>query len=113
MGWLERMKLDGAAKRYARRLPRALREGWGGAKTYTPAQIRKAIDTAGLDPAYAVFGYAAFLPEEDFALAVAGLPIQAPYAEARERLLRFLPGGASAFDPPPMNEYTKFPGPGS
>ncbi len=105
MGWLARLKLRAAARRYARRLPAELRAGWGASKTYTQGQVDRAIGTAGLDPKYAVLGYAIFLAEEAFDAAAAPLPVRLPRDEARTLFARGLPGRASAVEPAAPNAY--------
>jgi hypothetical protein len=67
MGWFAKWRLNRAAKQYARRLPRRLRQGWGGSKTYTRGQIDTAVRDLRLDPRYVFIAYAVFLPPEDTA----------------------------------------------
>lgn len=93
MGWLASFRLNGKAKRYARRLPIALFRGWGVSAFFTPGQIRAAAKTARLDPRYIALGYAGFLPREEYNSAVAALSIKLDYDDARTRLVKFTPGG--------------------
>ena len=65
MGWFARWRLNRAAKQYARRLPRRLRQGWGASKTYTRGQIDAAVGDLRLDANYVFIAYAVFLSPED------------------------------------------------
>jgi hypothetical protein len=64
MSLLFKLWKNRAAKRYARKLPRGLRKGWGKSRSYTPGQIQATVKALKLDPRFIVFGYAAFLSEE-------------------------------------------------
>src|ERR1044071_3597567 len=91
MGWLHRLRLHRAAKRYARRLGPYLARAYGPSEFYTPAQIRAAVAKTGLNPNFIILGYAGFLPEEGFAAVAGGAPIYIPYQDARDLVQRFLP----------------------
>ena len=105
MGWLDRLRIARAAKRYAQRLPGGLVEGWRGSDIYTPAQIRVAVKALKLDQRFIALGYAAFLPREDFEALRPEMQVALDYDEARAAFARWRPGGASAFDPPPASSY--------
>ena len=60
------IRLRKAAKRFARELPRKLSNDYGASKTYTPPQIVRAVERAGLPTDYICLGFAAFLTEETF-----------------------------------------------
>src|ERR1700743_639430 len=55
-----------AARRYAKRLPDVLHQGYGASEQYTPAQIAAAVRRADLPQQYIAIGYAAFLAEDAF-----------------------------------------------
>jgi hypothetical protein len=67
MDWFAKWRLKRAAKHYAQRLPRRLRQGWGASKTYTQGQIDAAVRDLRLDPRYVLIAYAVFLLPEDLA----------------------------------------------
>jgi hypothetical protein len=60
------MRLRQAARRFARQLPRQLRSDYGASETYTPPQIVRAVNRAGLPTKYICIGLAGFLTEEAF-----------------------------------------------
>ncbi len=91
-----KLRLRHAAKHYARSLPPALRRGWGVCKHYTPAQIRRAAENAGLDLRYIALGYAAFLPVETFDALRPDMPVALSYEDARSAFLRHRPAAASS-----------------
>ena len=91
MGWLHRLRLRRAAKRYARHLGPHLSRAYGPSEFYTPGQIRAAVAKTGLNPKFIVLGYAAFLPEEGFVAVASGAPIYIPYQDARDLVQRFRP----------------------
>jgi hypothetical protein len=91
MWLLSTFALNRAAKRYARELPGQLRRSYGGAKRYTPAQIRRAVGEAGLDEQYAGLAYAGHLTEDEFRPLGIKMPNGISYAEARALLARFGP----------------------
>jgi hypothetical protein len=62
---------EAAAKPYAQRLPRRLRQGWGASKAYTQGQIDAAVRDLRLNPKYVFIAYAAFLAPKDPASAQA------------------------------------------
>jgi hypothetical protein len=70
-----KLKLRFAARRYARRLPSALKRGWGASGNYSPPQIIKAANSAGLDLNFIAIGYAAFLRREQFDLLRSEMPV--------------------------------------
>ena len=91
-------RLRSAAKRHAARLPRQVHTDYGARETYTPAQIRKSAERAGLPAAYTALGDAAFRTED----ASAALPPPAPargQAAVRELLARFTPPRRSSAAP--------------
>ena len=65
MGWFAKWRLNRAARRYALRLLRRLRQGWGTSKTYTQGQIDAAVLDLRLDPKYVFIAYAVFLSPDD------------------------------------------------
>jgi hypothetical protein len=89
MNLLFAIQKNRAAKRYARRLPGALRKGWGRSASYTPGQVQAAVKILRLDPRFIVFGYAAFLSEEAFAEIYANGPPLVSRESARETFHRF------------------------
>ncbi len=97
-GWLQTLRLHRAAKSYARKLPRFLAEGWGGSKTYTPAQIEVAVRELKLDRAFIALGFARFLSEEQFNALQDRMAGTVSYDEARGLFDRFTPW-ASNWDP--------------
>lgn len=99
MNLLFAIQKNRAAKRYARRLPGALRKGWGRSASYTPGQIQSAVKTLRLDPRFIVFGYAAFLSEEAFAEVYAATPPPIPREAAREAFVRFVSFGLGSWNP--------------
>ena len=99
MSLLFTLRKNGAAKRYARKLPAALRNGWGRSASYTPGQIQAAVRTAKFDPEFIVFGYAAFLSEEAFAEVYADIPPPIPRDAAREAFVRFVSFGLGFWNP--------------
>ena len=66
MGWLYDWRCGRAIKGYARRLPRLLVKDYGGAKAYTPAQIRATILRHGLNPHFVSYAVAMFSDRERF-----------------------------------------------
>jgi hypothetical protein len=91
MGWWGAVLRNHAAKRYARRLPAALVEGWGGSKFYTQAQIDTAVHSLKLDPRHIVLAHATYLPREQFEALAAQTPLPMTYLEARELFRSFVP----------------------
>ncbi len=83
MNWLDRILLNRAAKKYARRLPAEMRRCWGAGETYTLGQIKTAIASLKLPERWAVLGYAAFLNEAEFATMSSALPVGLTYDSAR------------------------------
>jgi hypothetical protein len=111
MNWFDRISLNRAASRYARRLPDEMRRCWGAGETYTPGQIRTAIAALELPPRWAALGYAAFLSEAEFAANAAAYPVALPYGTARACFERHR---VKAFRTPYAFEGTKdglLPGP--
>jgi hypothetical protein len=99
MSLLFTLRKNGAARRYARKLPAALRKGWGRSASYTPGQIQAAVRSVKLDPKYIVFGYAAFLSKEAFAEVYADAPPPIPREAARKTFVRFVTFGLGAWNP--------------
>ena len=91
MGFLSDWRQRRAARAYATKLGSWLAEAFGAAATYTPPQIRRAIEVLHLDAEYVAFGYAAFLPRKDYDPLAARLPIRLSYGRARALLLRYGP----------------------
>ena len=88
MRWWGNFLIYRAADSYARRLPAILNKNWGASETYTPGQIDVAVATARLNPRYVALAYAAFLPEEAYAVLKANLPLPLTYGGARATLRR-------------------------
>lgn len=65
-GWIAKLRLRSAARRYARSLGPRLRRDYGAGVHYTPGQIRTAAAKCKLPTAYLSIGFAAFLPEVAF-----------------------------------------------
>jgi len=93
MNVLRRLSLRRAAKQYARRLGPHLHRAYGTAEHYTPAQIRSAATKLGLDSRYIALGYAAFMPEDEYASMAEQTPTAIPYRDACELVARFRPAG--------------------
>lgn len=88
MNWFAGRKRDKAVARYARTLPGRLARDYGASSCYTRGQIDKAIAALKLDPEFAAYGHAMFLPETDYDA------ITPSYAEARAAFIRKMPGQA-------------------
>ncbi len=91
MGFLSAWRQRRAARAYATKLGPWLAHAFGATATYTPAQIRRAIEVLHLDARYVAFGYAAFLARKDFDALVSRLPVRLSYGQARALLLRHGP----------------------
>jgi hypothetical protein len=91
MGFLSDWRQRRSARAYAAKLGPWLAHSFGAAATYTPAQIRRAIEVLHLDVQYIAFGYAAFLARRDYDPLVARLPVRLSYGQARALLLRYGP----------------------
>ncbi len=103
MNWLQRMAMRRAAKRYGRRLPRMMAEGWGVSEFYTVGQIRSALGRLKISGPYDAIAYAAFLPEADFVACQAEHAVPMAYEEARDLFERYCPrplNSAYWYDPP-------------
>jgi hypothetical protein len=55
-----------AIKSYITKLPRMLAKDYGASKTYTPRQVRSAIERSNLDAFYSCFGIAMFSSRAEF-----------------------------------------------
>ena len=93
--WMEVAGRRRAARRFARRLPPLMIEGWGASETYTVGQVVAALRSAGLDGAHDTIAYAGLLSEADFLASRASEP-GLPYHQARELFVQALPGGSWA-----------------
>ena len=91
MGFLSDWRQRRSARAYATKLGPWLADSFGAAATYSPAQIRRAIELLHLDAQYVAFGYAAFLTRKDYDPLVSRLPIRLSYGQARALLLRYGP----------------------
>jgi len=91
MGFLSDWRQRRSARAYATKLGPWLAHSFGAAATYSPAQIRRAIEVLHLDEHYVAFGYAAFLDRKDYDPLVSRLPIRLSYGQARALLLRYGP----------------------
>jgi hypothetical protein len=91
MGLFTRWHLRKAARRYATGLGPALAAAYGGSEHYTADQIRLTVDRVALDTRFIAFGYAAFLPREQFDALQPHMPIQLSYDEALSLLERYRP----------------------
>ena len=107
MGWLLTLRKRRAAKRYARKLPKRLKHGWGFSEYYTPGQIKASVKKLKLNPTFIAIGYAAFLPRETYASLGAEMPVQMSYEEARALFDRYFPLElwSAAWEPAPENSY--------
>lgn len=101
MRWLERFKRERAARRLARRVPSALRAGWGGSEFYTPGQIARVLRDLKLDGPHARLAYAAFLTREDFQAHV-GDDAAWTYDQARALFFRHIPTSAISYTHDPI-----------
>jgi hypothetical protein len=91
MRWLKNRRINRAAKEYALKLPKRLKDGWGFSEYYTPGQISVSVKKLGLDPNYIALGYARFLPENQFNQLRSEMPIQLSYEDARAAFIRYVP----------------------
>ena len=91
MGFFSDWRQRRSARAYATKLGPWLAQDFGVAATYTPAQIRRAIEVLRLDAHYVAFGYAAFLARKDYDPLVSRLPVRLSYGQARALLLRYGP----------------------
>jgi hypothetical protein len=91
MGFLSDWRQRRSARAYATKLGPWLAHSFGAAATYSPTQIRRAIEMLHLDAQYVAFGYAAFLARKDYDPLVSRLPIRLSYGQARALLLRYGP----------------------
>ena len=91
VGWLRRLQMRRAAKQYARRLGPHLQRAYGAAEHYSAPQIRAGVVKLGLKPRFTAIGYAAFLPEDQYASAALSAQIRLSYDDARELFERFRP----------------------
>lgn len=91
MGFFSDWRQRRSARAYATKLGPWLAHSFGAAATYSPAQIRRAIEVLHLDEHYVAFGYAAFLARQDYDPLVSRLPIRLSYGQARALLLRYGP----------------------
>jgi len=89
--WLQNFRKKRAAKAYARKLPRLLKQSWGFSDHYTPAQIKTSAKKLGLDLRYVAFGYAGFLPPETYESLRSEMPIDMTFDEARELFEYYFP----------------------
>jgi len=101
-GWLRRWQMRRAVKPYAGRLGPYLQRAYGAAEHYSAGQIRTGVGRLRLNPRFIVFGYAAFLPEDQYVSAALNAPIRLSYAHARELFERFRPpksvGGSNYYE---------------
>jgi len=94
------MNLLGNARRqraiaaYARTLPTRLVRDYGASTTYTPGQIARAIANLKLDPAYAAYAYATFLPEDAYRALQPAMPATPTYTEARAAFVARVPSAS-------------------
>jgi hypothetical protein len=101
MGWLEAFRLRSAAIAYGRKLPNHLARAYGRGGTYTPGQVRTAVDALRLDPRFVALALAAYLDEADYQALLGDMPLPLDYGEARATFRRHLPrrpASASAGD---------------
>jgi hypothetical protein len=96
MRFLRTLALNRVAKRYARELPDQLRRAYGGARRYTPAEIRRAVAESGLDERFIGLAYAGHLTAEEFAMMPVKLPDSMSYEQARALLARYRPHGLAS-----------------
>jgi hypothetical protein len=85
----EYIKLRIVARRYVHRLRKQLAQDFGAlardsrSDIYTPAQIRRSVAEARLNPNYIALAYANFLPKADFDALRDEMPIKFDYEAAR------------------------------
>jgi hypothetical protein len=91
MGWLRTLRVNRAAKQYALKLPKQLKDGWGGSEHYTPGQIMTSAKKLGLNTNYIAIAYAAFLPKDNFNELRSEMPVPISYDEARTAFIRYCP----------------------
>jgi hypothetical protein len=64
--YLRHLKKHAAIGGYRRKLPKLLAAAYGRSKSYTPAQVKRTIERAGLNSDYSCYGMAMFCRETDF-----------------------------------------------
>jgi hypothetical protein len=89
MKWLLELQINRAAKRYASQLPPVLAQNWGASKTYTAGQLEAGVKMARLNRRFIALAYAAYLPEENYNQAKAGLPLMLSYGGARSTFQQY------------------------
>ena len=66
MNIIEKYLKRRAIRSYINKLPRLLAKDYGRSKTYTPLQVRRTIERAGLNTVYSCYGISMFSSREDF-----------------------------------------------
>jgi hypothetical protein len=84
-----------AAKQYARRLGPHLQRAYGAAEHYSAQQIRTGVARLGLNARFIAIGYAAFLPEDQYASAALNAQIHISYDDACKLFERLRPPKSS------------------
>ncbi len=97
--FFERRRYRGAARHYALRLGPQMLKDYGSSALYSPRQIEKSADRAGLPARYIAFGYALYLEESAFREMGDG-KVSGSYEELRSLLKRCtLRTPSSGFEP--------------
>jgi hypothetical protein len=91
------------AKRYARELPRRLKQAYGASERYTPAQIRTAVSSLGLDANFIALAYVSFLAEEEFDALQFEMSEPISYADGRAMIARYRPHGLTSASGEPFD----------
>ena len=109
MGWFSKLRKARRLKAFAPKLRQFLLAGWGGSKTYTPAQVRTALDKLKAPVDLRPYCFAAYLDEADYDGLTDPTDHRWPYLEARRSFVGCFrhPSAAYQFESPPDN-YDSF-----
>ena len=64
--WFDRLRRRRAIKAYARKLPLVLRKDYGASPSYTPAQVKRSVERAGLNTEHLSFALCMFSDCQEF-----------------------------------------------
>jgi hypothetical protein len=81
--YFKHLKKQAAIGSYMRRLPRLLAADYGAGSHYTPAQVRRTIERAGLNKDYSCYAMSMFSSEGDFNTYHAATGEACSYADMR------------------------------
>ena len=91
MNWLQTLRLNAVAKRYALALPKYLQHAYDDSEFYTHGQIAHAVADLRLPRKYIGLAYAVYLPKMAYEELRATLPRPLAYEEARSAFYRHVP----------------------